>query len=153
MTFHRLRDLEYVHNCFTHPSIYATITDDFAPEPHNFKVNDHPDIWYLGINSRTEFIGIFSLIPDSEICWQLHVATLPWTRSVDRWAAARELIPWLAEHTDCKRLTASVPACNEKAIVYGTHGLGMHIVGRHPKAFLKDGELQDLVLMGRAIGG
>jgi hypothetical protein len=137
----------------THPSVYDLIRDDFAPDPEEFTPNDHPDIWYVAVNSTFAFVGMFSLIPENAICWQVHVVMFPWARTHERWASARELVPWLAKNTDCMRLTAAVPAHNQRAIVYGTHGLGMHYVGRQEKAFLKDGVLRDLVLLGRAIGG
>ena len=153
MTFHRITDLDCVYKCLTQSDVYDLITDDFAPPPEEFKVNDHPDIWYLGVNSKVDFVGLFTLIPDSEICWQVHAVMFCWSKKPDRRDSARELIPWLAQHTECKRLIAAVPAFNRLAIAFGTHGLGMHIVGKHEKAFMKYGKLHDLILMGRAIGG
>jgi len=151
MTFHRIKDLDCVYKCLTHPSVYDSICDDFAPEPEDFIPNDHPDIWYVAINSATDFVGMYSLIPENAICWAIHVVTFPWARTRDKWNAARELAPWLVQYTNCQRLTAAVPEHNRQAIIYGTHGLGMHIVGRQEKAFLKDGVLRDLILLGRRI--
>jgi hypothetical protein len=37
-------------------------------------------------------------------------------------------------------------------LIYGTHGIGMRHVGRHAAAFMKGGELQDLIILGLSIG-
>lgn len=124
--------------------------DDFLPPIEKFQVNRHPDIWYLAIHDP--LIGLFSLFPQNRVCWELHVAMLPSASTRKKWEAARQLPAWLAENTECKRLTAAVPACNWPAIIYGTHGIGMRYMGRHDKAFMKHGKLQDLVLLGLSIG-
>lgn len=154
MNFYRTRDFNAVHGVLTHPEIYPYIGDDYAPsEPSAFRVNEDERIWYvMARHSKTfQLVGLFSLIPQNHICWEVHAVMVPGALIADKWAAARELIPWLKWETDCERLVAAVPMCNRPAIVYGTHGLGLKYVGRHERAFLKDGQLQDLVLLGRSV--
>ena len=139
---------------FTHPQIYPLIGDDFAPDPADFCVNEHPAIVYVVVrNADFRKVALFSLVPANRICWELHAVMIPGAKTSDKWAAARQLVPWLARHTECKRLTASVPSCNRPAIVYGTHGIGMKVVGRQSEAFLKHGKLQDLVILGLSVNG
>lgn len=153
MEFCRIADLEVVRLVLTSPGIYPFVGDDYSPPAEEFQANDHPGIWYVGVYSRHLLIGMFTLIPQSQVCWELHAAMLPCATTRDKWEAARGLPPWLAEHTTCRRLTAAVPATNGPAMIYGTHGLGMRYVGRHARAFMKHGWLQDLVLLGLSIGG
>jgi hypothetical protein len=153
--FRRLDDLELVRAILTLPQIYPSIGDDYTPAAADFRPNEHPEIWYVLAQKtpRPGMVGLFTLVPANKICWELHVVMLPWASAKDKWEAARQLRPWLKEHTDCKRLTAAIPANNWPAIIYGTHGFGAHIVGRHPKAFMKGGTLQDLVLLGVSVNG
>ena len=67
--------------------------------------------------------------------------------------AARGIVPWLAEHTQCKRLVAEAPRSNKPAMIFCTHGIGMKYVGTHEKAYMKYGKLQDLIVLGREIAG
>jgi hypothetical protein len=96
-------------------------------------------------------IGLFCLFPTNAVCWDLHVVMYPWATTAEKWQAARELIPWLAKHTACKRITGAIPEPKRQAMIYATHGLGMRYAGRQPKAIMLDGRLRDLVLYGRPV--
>lgn len=151
MEFLRTNDYGLVRRILTWPEIYATSGDDYTVPAEDFKVYEHPDIWYvLAANGLTGF-GLFTLIPENTVCWKLHVGMLPWASTEQKWAAARKLAPWLGANTPCRRLTAMVPANNRTALVYGTHGIGMHYVGTQEKAFMKGGMLQDLIILGRSV--
>jgi hypothetical protein len=150
--FSRITNFEVVREVLTYPTIYPLIGDDYAPPVEEFQVNEHPEIYYLIVlNADLQKVGMFSLFPANRICWDTHVVMLPVAKAGERWAAARQLVPWLRDHTHCMYLTAAVPACHQQAIVYGTHGIGMRYVGRHPKAFMKWGKLHDLILLGRPV--
>lgn len=150
--FRRTRDFDTVHSMLTVPSAYEQLGDDFVPPVEEFRVNDHPHIWYVLVTSADGPIGLFTLCPANAVCWELHVVMMPWARTAEKWAAARRLPYWLAANTPCRRLTAAVPASNWPAIVYGTHGIGLRYVGRQPAAFQKGGKLQDLVILGMPVG-
>ena len=152
MIFSRTTDLDHVYRILTCPSIYLLMGDDFLPAVEDYRVPDNPDIVYL-VAGGSALVGLFALFPENRICWQLHAAILPWATKEEKRDAARSLVPWLAANTGCKRLTASVPATNRPAIYFGTHGIGMHYVGRQEKAFLRYGRLQDLVILGRSVNG
>lgn len=149
----RTADFDCVRRILTLPEIYPLIGDDFTPPVEEFEVNEHPDIWYLTVHDGGRLLGLFTLLPQNRVCWELHVVMTAYCVAREKWKAARMLPEWLAQNTGCKRLTAAVPACNGPAIVYGTHGIGMQYVGRQEKAFMKCGQLHDLVLLGRSIGG
>jgi hypothetical protein len=150
--FRRITDFEDVRRILTSRDTYYALGDDFLDPPEEFQVNEHPDIWYVGAHNSAGIIGLFSLMPENRICWQVHVVMLPWATTREKWEAARELPGWLAKNTECKRLTAAVPSTNWPALIYGTHGIGLQYVGRQAKAFMKGGHLQDLILLGLSIG-
>lgn len=152
MEFSRVHDYELVRLILTVEGVYGGIGDDHSPPAEEFEPNRHPDIWYVIARSLRGLIGLFMLIPKSQVNWELHAAMLPWATTRDKWDAARGLPAWLAEHTGCRHLTAEVPVSNRRAIVFGTHGLGMRFVGRHTAAFLKNGCLQDVTVLERSVG-
>jgi len=150
--FHRETNLDAVRAILTNPKIYPMMGDDFVPPREEFIPNDHPEIRYIiARNADYRRIGLFTLIPQNKICWEIHVAMLPKAPAFERWSAARQLIDWLRANTECQRLTASVPANNKPAIHYGVQGLGMYICGRQERAFQKNGKLEDLVILGRSL--
>lgn len=147
-------EYDVVRRILTWPGLYPLMGDDFTGPVEEFEVNKDPRIRYVVVDGGATgawALGLFALVPQNRVCWEVHVAMLPWAKPAEKWAAARALPGWL-EKTECRRLVAAVPADNPRAIVYGTHGLGMHCVGRHPKAFMHHGALRDLVLLGRPIG-
>ena len=153
MEFCRTNDLELVKKILTSPDVYEHMGDDYTPPREEFEPNPHPDICYLIAGSWSSVTGLFTLIPNNRVCWTLHAAMLPDAGTAEKWAAARALPAWLEERTGCRRLVAEVPRTNAAAIIYGTHGIGMRYVGTHPKAFMKYGRLQDLIILGRELGG
>ena len=150
MEFQRTTDLDHIYKILTCPAIYLMMGDDYLPPAEEYKVPENPDIVWL-IAGGSALVGLFAFFPANRICWELHAALLPWASKQEKRDAARSLVPWLAANTECKRLTASIPECNRQAVYYGVHNLGMHYVGRHEKAFLRHGRLQDLILLGREI--
>jgi len=152
MYFYRTRNLELVEAILAHPEIYPHIGDDYSPAIEDFMPNPHPAIWYVvPHNEACEKVGMFVMVPQNRICWEIHAAMLPDSLTEDKWEAARMLPCWLGKNTECKRLTAAVPSSNRPAIMYGIHGLGMRFVGRQHQAFMKYGQLQDLIILGRSI--
>lgn len=153
VNFQRTKDYAMVRQIFTAPDVYEHLVDDYAPHSSDFAVNAHPDIWYVIACHSGGLVGLFSLIPKNRACFELHACMLPDACAHEKWEAARGLAPWIGERTDCRRLIAEVPRSNRPAIVYGVHGIGMKYVGTHPKAFMKYGKLQDLIILGMPING
>ena len=152
MEFCRTTDLALVRKILTSPDVYEHMGDDYTPPREEFDPNPHPDIVYLVAACWSAIAGLFLLIPKSRVCWELHVCMLPNATANEKWEAARGLVPWLSDNTDCRRIVAEVPRSNKPALIYGTHGIGMKYVGTHEKAFMKYGRLRDLIILGREIG-
>ena len=143
MKFERTTDLELVRNILTHPKIYPLVGDDFAPPREQFVPNPDSRIWYV-----TAPGGLFTFLPESEVCWQGHVAFLP-----DYWgnpshAAGMAILRWLWANTPCRRVIANIPTFNRLAIRYSNRVMGMKVFGVNEKSFLKYGHLWDQILLG-----
>lgn len=152
MDFQRTRDLDQVYKILTCPAIYQMMGDDYLPPAEEYRVPDHPDIVYLIVGGRA-LVGLFALFPQNRICWDLHIALLPWASKAEKRDAAHSLVPWLSAHTECKRLVANAPESNRAAIYYCVHGIGMKFIGRQERAFLRNGRLRDLIILGKDVNG
>jgi hypothetical protein len=150
--FWRTTDYQHVREILTCPSIYSLIGDDYLPPREQFEVNRHPDVHYI-LASEGSLVGLFSLFPLNRIWWDIHVAMIPWASKDERMRAARGIAPWLGHNTECRRLAGAVPQFNRAAVYYVTHGLRMKYVGRHEKAFMREGHLHDLLLFGLSLDG
>lgn len=150
MILERTQDYPLIREILTNPDIYDDMGDDSMTSRQCYQVNTDPLIWYMLVRNPKP-VGLFVLLPQGMVCREIHAALLPHAGKQDKREAARELIRWLRQFTYIKAVIASIPENNRKAIVYGTHGLGMHYVGRYKKAFRKHGKLEDLVLLGRSI--
>lgn len=144
-----------VRKVLTDPGIYDHMTDDFAPAREEFEVNQHPAIRYVRVYDGFDLLGLFCLFPENEICWAAHVALYRGLHPEKTRQIGRELVEWLWANTPCRRLVASVPACNRAAVRYGLDPEGMHLerYGVNERSFKKHGKLWDQVLMGRSKPG
>lgn len=150
MTFQRNTDYAAVRAILTDPELYPYMTDDFAPAREEFRVNEHPAIWYVLVSEGSSLYGMFIFLPCNEISWEVHVAFFRGTPVTITRQAGREVVEWLWANTPCLRLTASVPACNRAAVGFGLHTMGLREYGRNEASFMKHGKLWDQVLLGKS---
>lgn len=147
ITLERTHNLDAVRAIYTDPDVWPWIGDDFAGDVQSFRVNADPRIWYLVVAEGTRLLGLFTLLPESEVCWKAHVVMLPECDGQTNREAARMLAPWLWEHTRCRRLVAEIPRRNPAAVLFARWA-GLRKFGVNEKSFLKHGQLWDQVCMG-----
>lgn len=144
MRFTRTSDLELVRALIAAPGSFDTATDDTSPGAAEFTPNPHPAIWYVVAADEQGTIGLYSLIPHSAVCWEIHATRVWGSRAA---AAARSLPGWVFSRSSCRRIVAAIPATNTAAI-RGARRAGYLEYGRNPRSFLKGGELVDQILLG-----
>jgi RimJ/RimL family protein N-acetyltransferase len=147
LTFRRIYDLGIVHRILTHPRIWPHVGDDFAGPPEGWAPPSDSRIWWVLAMDGGPILGLFTFLPRSTVLWEMHVAMLPtaWGPSAVR--AGRLVIPWLFEHSTCRRLIGEVPDSNRLAMRYA-ESIGFRRFGTNRCAFMKNGALKDLVLFG-----
>jgi hypothetical protein len=150
MTFERTADYGLVRAILTLRDVYPHMTDDFAPKREDFEVNTDPRICYVLVEHRQALIGLFSFLPENQVCWAAHVAMRRGTSPALTHQAGREIVDWIWGNTCCLRLIASVPASNRAAVRFGLRAMGLKAYGRNKESFMKGGKLWDQVLMGRS---
>lgn len=147
ITFELTKNVDLVRQIVTHPMIYGPGSDDFSPDAQDWHAPQKEGILYVLALEDDAPIGIFILIAISPIYWRLDVGFLPIAWGWAAAAAGKAFVPWLWENTSCQRIIGEIPACNPKAVRYGSL-LGMKKYGENPDSFLKRGKLYSHVLMG-----
>ena len=147
LRFKRVYDLELVRAVLSHPRIFPHIGDDYAGPRESFTPNSDYRIWWVEANNDGELLGLFMFLPRSTVLWEMHVSLLPGAWGPPGLRAGRQVIPWVWENTTCRRLIGEVPRSNTLAIRWA-EACGFTRFGVNPRAFMKRGVLEDLVLLG-----
>lgn len=150
IAFARTSDLSLVRSLISGDArVWDAATDDGSPSREDFTPNDHPAIWYVVGRDGAEIISLYTLIPVNAVCWELHV-----TRFFPR-AGAEALLAlqaWAFRNVPgCRRILATVTAANRLGL-RALRCAGFIEYGRNPGAFLKHGQLHDLILLGVSAG-
>jgi RimJ/RimL family protein N-acetyltransferase len=136
------RDFARIRELLAQPAQWDAATDDSAPAPKAFWPNEDERIIYL----EAAAFGIFTMIPQNAICYEIHVAAnIAQIKTAT--AALEAAIAWAFENTPARRIIAQIPATNRLAIALATRA-GLVEFGRNPGSFLKRGELVDVHLLG-----
>ena len=147
ITFERTNDYALVRKIATHPKIWPTISDDLSPSIEDWQPVENPDIWYVLARGNGVPLGLFVFLPENPACWRSHVCILPAYRGEIGRMACRLVFYWLWQHTRCERIIGSIPVSNPLAIQFAVQ-CGMSKYGVNPKSVMKNGQMEDQVLVG-----
>jgi len=87
----------------------------------------------------------------SPVLAEIHTCLLPSAWGQRAKTAAREAVQWLFDNSGVERVFTQVPETNRLAQRFAV-AAGMAQFGRNPKAFKKNGQLTDLILLGLSRG-
>lgn len=148
ISFERTFDMDLVRSILTNnPRSYRAMGDDACPPLSEFKVHEDERIWYVIPRDGEEVLGVFPFIPVNAVLYDVHLCILPAAWGGRSVPAFRGALDWMFENSPARRISGAVSAENRLAIKLALR-CGMEIVGGHPKAFLKNGILHDVVLLG-----
>lgn len=147
MTFERTHDAALIRRVLTDPSVYGKISDDGCPPPSEFEVKDTQAACYVSVYEADELLGLFLLVPQNAVCWEIHTCLLPSAYGSLARRAAEGILDWTWTNTPCQRIVTNVPAYNRLALRFA-EGAGLTQFGLNPCSYLKGGELFDQILLG-----
>src|SRR5690242_12992534 len=147
ISFERTQDYELIKSIMTHPRTWSHIADDSAPPREEFEPIQNDGIWYVLAKDDGVILGVWVFIPDNVVCWKVHSCLLPgaWGHSGQR--AANLLPDWIWNITKCMRVITVVTEDNRLALKYAKRA-DMEEFGVNERAFLKNGNLQNLIMLG-----
>lgn len=147
MNFERSENWGLIKAIATHPKVWDAISDDFTAAKEVWEPVRHESVWYVVVKDDCEVLGMFAFIPENHVCWNVHTCLLPTAYGPRARQTARELTQWIWENTTCVRVTTNVPDQNRLALMYAKQ-VGFKEFGINPKSYMKDGILQDQILLG-----
>ena len=145
--FERTHSMDLVRKVMCHPMLYPHLIDDGCPPPEEFYPHDVPTFWYVTVYDDDELLGLWMFTPQNAVCWEVHTCLLPCSWGIRAREAAQRMATWIWNHTQCRRIVTTVPSRNRLALRFAEDA-GMRQFGVNEKSFLKDGKLQDQILLG-----
>lgn len=151
MTIERTFDYALVREMMTHPKVWPWITDDGSPPVEAFQPAESEMIWYLAARDGDEVLGIWMLVPQNAVCWEVHTCLLPKAFGERARRAALIAVSFVFDTTPCVRLFTNVPQYNRLALRFAK-AAGMTEFGVNKGSYLKRGKLYDQIMLGISKG-
>lgn len=146
MRLERTTDMEIVKRIARDPRIWDQMADDYSGKPEDYEPPSDGAIYVL-VKFGEMARGMFVLVPKSRIRYEIHTLLLPELSAWRKMDAAAMMREWVWANTQCERLTTEVPVSNTAALGFAIHA-GMQQSGREPACFMKNGKLQDVIVLG-----
>lgn len=144
-------DIDTINAIMRDDSVYPYITDDDCPkDPLEFNAADtvnNKDAYF--IMERSGGI-LFMFLKQSASLWCVHTCVLPEKRGRQSVRAGIETTKWMFNNTPCKSIMSYIPEYNKPALMFA-HLCGYRICGEIANGFLKDGNLQKLIVVNRTV--
>ena len=103
---------------------------------------------FLKLLCDGEGAGFIALKPLNGVTCEVHIVVREEFRGLTAIQLCNEALDWIWTFTKCKKLVAMIPSYNIPAKALATR-LGFETEGRVRKAFEKNMELYDLIVMGK----
>jgi hypothetical protein len=145
--FERTRDYDLIKSIMINPRIWPWISDDATPLPADFRPIESEAVYYILVHAQDRLLGMWMFVPQNAICWEVHTCILPGHGFDTVRYAAHAMARWIWQNTPCQRLITSIPRYNRSAYSLAVDA-GMQEWGVNEAAYLKNGRLHDLVMLG-----
>lgn len=146
ITVYRTFDYELVKRIVTHPKIYPHVSDDSSPKPEDWKPIESDAVWYVLVENSSP-AGVFTLVPQNAVCYEVHTCLLPRIWGPVALDAAGMMLEFMFSKSPCRRVVTNVPDYNRVALRFATNS-GLKVFGLNPKSYLKNGTLFDQIMLG-----
>jgi RimJ/RimL family protein N-acetyltransferase len=128
----------------------ASVLSDYAPAPEQYQIPEEPGIWYVLARNESGVLGLFVFMPRTPLWSEVHMCLLPAAWGRGSAALCLACASWFAAQTECRVLTATVPAYNRPMLALAVR-IGMRAVGVLPLSVLKQGMRRDQTIFWLAI--
>ena len=145
--FEPTRDLRLVKAIMIHDKVWPYISDDGSPAPAEFAPCDSPHVLYLLCFDGDSLLGLWMFSQVNYVTVEVHTCLLPQHGFHRSREAAKLASQWIWDNTQCQRIVTNVPKNNRIARKFA-EAAGMEQFGLNPRSFMKNGELQDQILLG-----
>lgn len=147
----RTEDRYLIAEILLNGDIWPHVADDNQidqpPKPELIPLAEN--IYWMLIKSGEDVAGLFMVHTHNSILFEVHTNVLPEHRDKSL-AGCNALWKWLKQNTSMQTLITQVPKINKPARRLAQQ-FGFKDFGVIPSAWLKDGKLYDIQLMGATI--
>lgn len=143
----RSTDYALIRGIMTQPQIFKHLVDDGSPAADEYRPIESDAIWYLVVWDLNVLLGVWILVPQNTVCWEIHTALLPHAWGERGHRAAQAMLAWVWTNTPCQRIVTNVPVDNRLAYHFALDA-GMEVYGKNEDSFLKNGRLLDQICLG-----
>ena len=140
-----IKDIEAVERIFKDPEIYERISDDGSPDLVDFDIKpalEHELFYFLSPHPDM----VFQYSPLNAIMFEVHANVLKESRNLAL-PKAIETVEYMFENTDCEKIVAYTPDKFKDVLAFCLK-VGFLKEGFLTKAYLKNGEIYDINVMG-----
>lgn len=141
------KDTELIKSIVTHDRVYDLVSDDGSPKKEDYIPIIGDGIYWLSIVDDNEIIGAYLLHMVNAITYEIHTCLLPSAYGKKARDAAKDVLNWMVENTNCEKIITHVPEFNRLALRYAKKA-GLMEEGIIRKSFKKNGKVYDQVLLG-----
>ena len=143
----RSHDYKAIRALAIHPRILPQISDDFTSDPKQWQpIESEQVVYLLGADDAGPFgFGIF--IPQTHIQFAAHVAFLPRSYGNLALTAFKEMLAWMWQNTQARRIVGEIVRENKLAIRFARRA-GFKIYGINDQSYLRGGILRDQFCLG-----
>ena len=143
-----IEDLDFVNSVLRHDTIYPFIADDMFPPVDEFSLEPlliNPGVYFLTTNKYTVFVAIPII---NNFVYEFHVNMIaPEGRGKVAVESTKEAVNYLFFGTHCLKLVSFIPVIYENVVKFACAN-GEQIEGTIKDAYLKNGKLYDMYLLG-----
>lgn len=140
-------DMELIKETMTRPYIWPHIHDDTA-SLDDFTPAEPINEWimYLGVFDD-EYCGFFLVVRKNSITYEIHTVLEKWCRGQRAIDAAKAVVEWVFDNTDCQRLVTEIPDGNAPAERLAINA-GLSQYGLNEHSFKIDNVIKSVKLYG-----
>lgn len=140
-----INDIDDVERIIGHPSVFEFAKDDADVSPLDIAVTALRDKTFIIVRPHEDTLFMFRRM--NLIMFEMHVCIVDGPARKQGLKSAVEAARWLFENTECMKIVSHIPAFHAASLMFAKV-CGMKEEGRLSKAYKKNGELHDLVILG-----
>jgi len=149
----RTFDPEELDAILNHPDIKDDINDDRSASmsiTSAESLENKDDVFAFMIRDEDEMVGNIFVYRDEGNRFKLHMNMLKNGRGSIAEKAAKEVIQWMNDNTECAELVATIPMLYPNVVMFAIK-MGWKILGTYEKSYQKNDKLHDEILLGKIL--
>ncbi len=143
----RSRDFKAIRALALHPRIFPHISDDYSNDVKVWQPTENEQVITLLAKDTEGIFGFGVFIPQTHMQYGSHMGFLPRSYGNLALQSFKEMLDWMWQNTQARRLVGEVPRNNRLGIRFARRA-GFEVYGINKGSTLRGGVLLDQVCLG-----